>query len=104
MAGNAFSGGSNRKPTVMKVMQGTARKDRMNPNEPKGDAVKIPQPPPEYLEAEAKAVWARDIAHLVKMGVFSESDYSFFEGYCIERGRYIRLEKEIQVEGENLTS
>lgn len=100
MAGNGNSGGQNRKPTAMKIMEGTDRADRLNPNEPEPELVKIPTTAPDYFEKEAKKEWDRSISKLMDMNVLAVADYALFEAYCVEYGRYVRLEKEIQREGE----
>lgn len=86
----------------MKIMEDTYRADRANPNEPEPELVKIPLPPPDYFEPEAKKEWERSISKLMDMSVLAVADYALFEAYCVEYGRYVRLEKEIQAEGETI--
>lgn len=86
-------------PTQMKVLKGTQRADRRK-NEPEFKEVVIPKPAPEYFDSFAKEEWARTITRIITTKVLTEADYPAFESYCIEHGRYIRLTREIEEEGE----
>ena len=72
--------GRPRKPTRLKIMSGTARPCRLNPNEP------MPEPatpdPPESLSERARELWHRYAEILGGMQVLSFADGSALEQLC----------------------
>lgn len=66
--------GRPRKPTHLKVVQGTERKHRANPNEPKPERGAAPAP--SWLSDRASEIYAGLCAHLDGMGVLSTVDDS----------------------------
>lgn len=83
-----------RKPTPLKIVEGTARADRLNPNEPK-PPVSIPSCP-SGLSAGAKAEWRRIAPALEDMGLLSQIDRAALAGYCELYARWQKAEREIQ--------
>src|SRR5262245_48317066 len=74
-----------RKPTAtnIKVLQGTFRTDRMNPDEP------TPDPPdvlnaPEWLDDYGREAWDKLVPQLVKLGLFTSLDLLFFAMICAD--------------------
>ncbi len=61
-----------RKPTDLKLVAGTARKDRSNPNEPLPE--KVAPTCPAHLSDEAKVQWGRLCVELELMGVLTRAD------------------------------
>lgn len=99
-----MSGGQNRKPTVMKIMEGTYRKDRAVPNEPKPEVVVIPPPMPEGLNDFAQKEWEKMTLELTKIGMLTTIDSSQLAAYCNEIGNYWeceQLRKEVKAENES---
>lgn len=92
MAGNGMSGGHNRKPTIMKVLEGTMRKDRAVPNEPQPEKVYIPPPMPEGLNKYAQREWEKVTLELSKVGLLTMMDTSQLAAYCNEMGNYWECE------------
>jgi P27 family predicted phage terminase small subunit len=98
MAGRrAPGGGRKRKPTMAKILEGTFRKDRANPNEPMPDAV-FPDPP-SFLNKDAKAEWKRLRAKYGPMGVISELDRGVLTIYCQAWSQVKEAETDIQKRG-----
>ncbi|MGE3840062.1 MAG: P27 family phage terminase small subunit [Vicinamibacterales bacterium] len=64
MAGNANSGGHNKKPSHLHVLAGTFRSDRHGDAESPDPPQATPKPP-KKLTGEAKAEWDRMVARLV---------------------------------------
>jgi P27 family predicted phage terminase small subunit len=64
--------GRPRKPTQLKVIEGTFRQDRSNPREPQPRRKRPPCPP--HLSADAKAAWRRYATLLDRLGVLTEAD------------------------------
>jgi phage terminase small subunit len=73
MAGVAGrSGGWNRKPTSLKVLQGTFRADRANPLEPRLAAGRPPRP--AWLSESARGHWRRLVEETEALGVLTPVD------------------------------
>jgi phage terminase small subunit len=66
------SGGHNRKPTSLKILEGTYRRDRANPLEPQ-PPTGIPKPP-KWLRKEARGYWRAHARALKSMGVLTLVD------------------------------
>ncbi len=62
-----------RKPSHLKLVTGTARADRMNPNEPKPVALADLAPPPS-MTTRATNAWRKLAPLLQRMGVLTEAD------------------------------
>lgn len=92
MAGNGMSGGMNRKPTVMKILEGTYREDRAMPNEPKPEVIAIPPPMPEGLNEYGQKEWEKMTLELSKLGMLTTIDTSQLAAYCNEIGNYWECE------------
>lgn len=81
-------GGHNRKPTRLKVIQGTARADRMPANEPK--PVPVAPEMPKDLDRYGKQAWRRLAPILERLGLLTEADLETFVAYCEAYSRYVR--------------
>ena|ERR1041385_374204 len=96
MAGNANSGGQNRKPTAMKVIEGTFRQDRANPNEPEAKPLKFPCPPSMELNEFGMKEWERSTRVLIDLNVLTEGDVSALTAMCHQFGEFVYCDKEIK--------
>jgi P27 family predicted phage terminase small subunit len=85
------------KPSNLKIIQGTARKDRMNKREP-NVKTKIPNFP-NGLPKEAKVEWDRISKELFDLGVLTEIDRAPLVAYCVVWARWIAAERKIKKEG-----
>lgn len=74
-------GGHNAKPTELRLLQGTARPDRMKPGEPTPDVL-ANLVPPGSLDAYGKQCWNRNAPVLARMGLLTEVDVDQFTAYC----------------------
>jgi P27 family predicted phage terminase small subunit len=92
MAGTGMSGGANRKPTVMKKLEGTYRRDQASPSEPMPDVLLIPPPMPEGLNKYGQAEWEKMTLELTKLGMLTTMDSSQLAAYCNEMGNYWECE------------
>lgn len=90
--------GPNRKPTPLKLLQGTTRADRSNLNELQPEVV-VPLPP-HHLSKFARAEWDRMSPLLFNAGLISEEDRSAFAMYCQHYGRHVKAEYMIRKHGE----
>lgn len=102
MPGNSNSGGANRLPTKLKVLKGTARKDRLNPTEPEPNAVHIPKPPSLKLGKYAMDEWTRVTRELVAVNVLTVIDYSMLEAYCYHWGEWRKAMDTVEEEGQKV--
>ena len=70
------------KPTATKKLQGTARPDRAQTNEPKPAAGKTAPPVPSFLGDEAKKEWRRVAKELHGLGLLTSIDRTALAAYC----------------------
>ena len=84
-------------PTHLKLVKGTARPHRLNPNELKPPLV-IPEPPP-HLEERQKAKFIEMAEMLARYGVMTELDAGAISRYAIVWCRWLDAEAEIKKRG-----
>jgi phage terminase small subunit len=85
-------GGRPRKPTALKLIEGTFRKDRANPEEPQPDLVSGMPAPPRKLKAEAMREWNRVAGELSKMRVLAVDELSVLATYCNLHAAIVKAE------------
>lgn len=91
-----------RKPTNLKILQGTYRPDRANPNEPKPE-ICIPTAP-GFLADRALEEWNRIAPQLEKMGLLSQVDCMALAAYCAAVARLWQAEEQLKTEGLTVTN
>ena len=84
-------------PTHLKLVKGTARVDRNNPNELKPPLV-VPEPPP-HLDEREKAKFASMAEMLARHGVMTELDSGVIARYATVWCRWLDAEAEIKRRG-----
>ena len=84
------------KPTGLKLLEGTARPDRMR-HEPK-PSIRAPRCP-AWLSPAAKSEWRRLAKTLVKLGILSDLDRAVFASYCQSWAKWKQAEQAIQKHG-----
>ena len=89
-------------PTALKALKGTARADRLNPDEPIPD-LNIP-PVPSHLNEIAKKEYERTSKELLKMGVLSNIDRSALSAYCDYYSRWVQASIEMGDEPLTITT
>lgn len=94
--------GRPRKPTHLKLLEGTFRKDRANAAEPKPKKG-TPQCP-AFLGEVAKAEWRRIIPELRAMGTLNTADRAEMTRYCQAWSRWQECEKVIDEMGMTFTT
>ncbi len=82
--------GPKTKPTKLKLLTGTARSHRLNPDEPQ-PVVARPDPP-EHLSAAARLEWERVIGQMVDLGIMTDLDRAALGAYCQAYGRWSAAE------------
>lgn len=93
---------NHKKPTALKVLQGTARKSRINPNEPT-PPVAIPSCP-GHLNAEAKKEWRRITKVLADQRIVTHLDRAVLAAYCQAYGTWVDAEKQLKQHGMTTTT
>lgn len=89
--------GRPRKPTHLKLLEGTFRKDRANSREPK--PARGTPTCPEWLGTAAKAEWRRIIPELRAMGILNRADRATIAAYCQAWSRWQECEAVIDAQG-----
>lgn len=90
------------KPTALKLLRGTARRDRLNPREPEPprapDAFDIP---PIELEGDVLAIaeWVRVVPLLRRIGLVSESERAPLLAMCQQWSRYLDAQQQVRKRG-----
>ena len=79
------------KPRNLKVILGTDRPSRANPNEPKVE-ISLPDPP-AHLSPEALKEWERVAPELVACGIVTRLDRGILAAYCQAYGRWRQAEE-----------
>jgi len=89
--------GAKPKPTRLKVLSGTLRPDRVNPNEPKAK----PEVPrcPEHLGPEAKREWRRLAPQLARLGLLCKIDRAALALFCQAWERWVEAEEALKKYG-----
>jgi len=90
------------KPTALKILQGTARKDRINSDEPQYD-IEIPEPPQE-VKGRALAEWNRISPLLDSMRLISHADRAALAAYCIYYADFQNAVEHIAEHGQTVES
>lgn len=91
------SGGHNRKPKELKILQGTFRNGRNPKNEPDPDKIDMMPKPPSYLNKWAKRAWKELSKKLIDLGVLTIADLTVFEMMCFQYGLYRELDDRIRM-------
>ena len=91
--------GRNMKPTVLKKLEGTYRKDRAVKNEMQGRLITILPPAPRELDKYGKRVWRQLGPVLIRSHALQDLDLFNFKllcmwgGYILQDSELIRKEK-----------
>jgi P27 family predicted phage terminase small subunit len=91
--------GVKKKPTALKKIKGTLRKDRTLPNEMQPETISLYPPAPVFLGDAATKEWELIIPQIVDLGILAKVDMAMITAYCIEWGTYIEAERQLQDEG-----
>lgn len=83
-----------KKPTQLKVLQGTARPDRIKEGEPK--PVPLAPDPPSWLDRTGKATWRKYAPMLERLGLLTEADGDSLAAYCQAVSRYVAAVKRLK--------
>ena len=84
-------------PTVLKVLRGTDRPDRLPKNEPK-PRTRLPKPP-SHVTGVALEEWKRISKRLHRLKLLTEIDGSALAAYCIEYARWVDATEKLIAHG-----
>lgn len=93
----APGGGRPPKPTILKMLGGTLRKDRANPRE--ADPPRRIPPCPAVLQGEGRREWKRMSKKLFAAGLLTELDGSALLAYCLAYDRLLDAEEKLRQYG-----
>lgn len=86
-------GGRPPKPTALKMLAGTLRPSRTNFAEAKPPAAAPDIAPPDFLSAEAVAVWREVVPLLSAQGLLTKADVLALVALCSAAGDFRRAER-----------
>ena len=89
--------GRPRVPTVLKVIKGTDRPCRRNPDEPKPKAG-IPRPP-DFLQGDARKHYWKTARKLARLGLVTEIDGIGLAMLCQEWAHYVEATESVKASG-----
>lgn len=97
--------GAPRKPSALKDLEGTTRKDRTNPNEPKPVMLEATTPVPAWLKGDrqATAAWEAVLPMLVGMRVATIADQLSIGLLCEAMGRFLACRDVVRKKGRTYT-
>lgn len=91
--------GTKPKPTALKLLEGTFRQDRANPNEPTINPLSDCPPAPDWLNEWAKQEWYVVAGYLTEVKLLTNTDKSIVAAYCQQMGVYREAENALQTDG-----
>lgn len=97
-----MTAGRKPKPTRLKVIQGTYRSDRANPNEPKPRAA-IPDCP-EFLKGQARKQYQQTAKKLVRIGLMTQLDDMALSMLCQGWQEYLEATEQVRKSGIRVKS
>src|SRR4030095_1441274 len=90
------------KPSLIKLLDGNPGKRPVNEREPP-NLEGMPEPP-EGLDGEAQAEWARVVMDLQDMGLLSRADRPALAAYCTAWSRWVEAEGMVKKYGAIVTT
>ncbi len=90
------------KPTALKMLEGTYRKDRASGKEPEPGP--LTGNPPAHLNKEAKKHWKETFKLLAGVGVLTEMDADTLSLYCESKARWVYAKKKLEKDGLVITT
>lgn len=88
-----------RKPTALKVLHGTNRKDRANPAEPKAGMLRADAPPPDWLSERGREAWTDLLPLLRGMKVATVADPTALALLCDALAEYVEARSVVAEQG-----
>lgn len=94
--------GPPKKPTALKLVEGTYREDRVAKNEPRPKA-RVPRPP-KHFSPLALEEWNRIVEELAENGLMTNLDRAALVAYCEFWEAYVQAAEKLQKGGFVYTS
>jgi P27 family predicted phage terminase small subunit len=98
-----LSRGRKPKPTALKLLEGTARKDRILPNEMQPARMEELPLAPAHLSERGREEWHHLTAELHQLGMLHRVDLSLIAAYCNELSIYFEAEELLRAKGRIMT-
>lgn len=92
--------GPPKKPTALKLVEGTYREDRVAKNEPRPKA-RVPRPP-KHFSALALEEWNRIVTELAENGLMTNLDRAALVAYCDFWEAYVIADERLKKKGGGL--
>jgi P27 family predicted phage terminase small subunit len=90
--------GPKNKPKALKILEGTYRADRDNPQAPEPPVTRGAVPP-DFLDELAIAEWERIVPELETLGIMSNIDIALVTSYCVSVSELAEACKRIEIDG-----
>jgi P27 family predicted phage terminase small subunit len=95
-----WNSGRRPRPTAMKILRGTQRRDRLNPDEPKPAPADFDAVPAELAkDREAAREWARVVPLLRACGIISRVERSALLALCEQWSQYVKATQSVRKHG-----
>ena len=88
-----------RKPSRLKLLEGTHRKDRANPDEPTPETLAPGSPPPAWLSPRGREAWSDLLPLVQSMQIATSVDPAAFAMLCDALAEYIDAREVVIREG-----
>ena len=88
-----------RKPTRLKIVEGTARPDRMNEDEPQPDVLTKAPKPPAILDRFARGKWRELAPRLMRQRLLTEADLEMLAKNCSAISSWRRADEVLRRDG-----
>ncbi|KQS33961.1 phage terminase small subunit P27 family [Dyadobacter sp. Leaf189] len=95
-----MSAGRPTKPTALKKLEGTYRKDRAIGAEMMPSNIDHPPSAPSFLSKEAKKEWKSVCIELIQLQMLHRVDLGLLAAYCSEMANYIEAVKALKADGQ----
>ncbi len=86
-------------PTALRILRGNPGKRALNKNEPQPGEFDDEQTPPDHLDEEALAEWARLVPILKRMRILTEADYMALSSLCVAYSTMCKAQKQLAQAG-----
>jgi P27 family predicted phage terminase small subunit len=90
------------KPTALKKLEGTYRKDRVARNEMGVSGLPTMPAPPDFLEERGREVWYKCTEELSALGMLHGVDMELLASYCLSIQTFEKMARGLMVEGHTI--
>lgn len=91
-----MAAGRPKKPTEIKLLEGTAREDRELKNQMMPSKISHAPSPPTWMSKDAKKEWKATCQDLIELDMLYRVDLGLLAAYCVEMSNYIDAVKKLK--------